>query len=290
MAAPRVWLVTGTSSGFGNELVHTILKNGHKVVAAGRNTSRLTSLKEAGAATTKIDQNEPLDILRKQVEDAITIYGHIDVIVLNAAYVTTGTLEERTPEESLAQYHTNVFGILNLYRAILPHFRVRKAGIIATVGSMGASMTDPLIGLYHSSKAAVRNLSLTLDNEVKPFGIKTCLIEPGYFRTNLLSSGTSFQLPETKIEAYAEINEKTKTFLTERDRKQSGDPKRGAQVIFDVLTSSGCARGREVPKTLALGSDAVKCIIGSNEEFNKRVEEWKSVSESTDFPKEEQHY
>jgi NAD(P)-dependent dehydrogenase (short-subunit alcohol dehydrogenase family) len=155
---------------------------------------------------------------------------------------------------------------------------------------MGASMTDPLIGLYHSSKAAVRNLSLTLDNEVKPFGIKTCLIEPGYFRTNLLSSGTSFQLPETKIEAYAEINEKTKTFLTERDRKQSGDPKRGAQVIFDVLTSSGCARGREVPKTLALGSDAVKCIIGSNEEFNKRVEEWKSVSESTDFPKEEQHY
>jgi NADP-dependent 3-hydroxy acid dehydrogenase YdfG len=103
MAAPRVWLVTGTSSGFGNELVHTILKNGHKVVAAGRNTSRLTSLKEAGAATTKIDQNEPLDILRKQVEDAITIYGHIDVIVLNAAYVTTGTLEERTPEESLAQ-------------------------------------------------------------------------------------------------------------------------------------------------------------------------------------------
>jgi len=168
-------------------------------------------------------------------------------------------------------------------------------------------MTDPLIGIYTSSKAAIRStlplhftslndkhgslgLSPTLDNEVKPFGIKTCLIEPGYFRTNLFSSGTSFQLPETRIEAYAEVNEKTKAFLTERDRKQSGDPKRGAQVIFDVLTSSGCARGREIPKTLALGSDAVKCIISSNEELNKRIEEWKSISESTAFPKEEQYY
>lgn len=95
MAAQKVWLVTGTSSGFGNELAHTILKNGHKVVAAGRSTSRLASLKEAGAAVTKIDQNEPLDVLKKQVEDAIAVYGHIDVIVLNAAYVVTGTLEER---------------------------------------------------------------------------------------------------------------------------------------------------------------------------------------------------
>jgi len=101
MAAQKVWLVTGTSSGLGNELAHTILKNGHKVVAAGRNTSRLASLKEAGAAVARIDQNEPLDVLKKQVEGAIAVYGHIDVIVLNAAYVVAGTLEERTHVSTL---------------------------------------------------------------------------------------------------------------------------------------------------------------------------------------------
>ncbi|KAI5845201.1 hypothetical protein DFP73DRAFT_584750 [Morchella snyderi] len=290
MSAPKVWLVTGTSSGLGFDLVKHILSKGDRVIAAGRNPSRLTALKEAGAATLKIDQNEPLDVIKKSVDEAISVYGHIDIFVLNAAWVACGTIEERTPEETLAQYHTNVFGVLNLWRAILPHMRARKAGVIATVGSMGASKFDPLIGIYHSSKAAIRNLSLTLDNEISPFGIKTCLIEPGYFRTNLLTGGESIMLPSTTIEDYREINESVKGFLAQRDGKQLGDPKRGAAIMYDVLTSTGVAAGREVPKTLALGSDTVELVTRENNEFNKRLAEWASVSASTDFPPNERFY
>lgn len=96
MSAPKVWLVTGTSSGLGFDLAKHILSKGDRVIAAGRNPSRLTALKEAGAATLKIDQNEPLDAIKKSVEEAIAVYGHIDIFVLNAAWVACGTIEERT--------------------------------------------------------------------------------------------------------------------------------------------------------------------------------------------------
>lgn len=290
MSPPKVWLVTGTSTGLGFDLVKHILSKGDLVIAAGRNPARLAALKDAGAATLKIDQNEPLDVLKKAVEEAVAVYGRIDIFVLNAAWVACGSIEERTPEETLAQYHTNVFGVLNLWRAILPHMRERKSGVIATVGSMGASKYDPLIGIYHSSKAAIRNLSLTLDNEISPFGIKTCLIEPGYFRTALLTGGESIMLPKTAIEDYRALNESVTAFMSERDGKQLGDPKRGAAVMYDVLTSTGMASGREIPKTLALGSDTVELVTKENEEYNRRIAEWASISSSTDFPPSERFY
>lgn len=195
--------------------------------------------------------------------------------------------------------------------------RARQSGVITTVGSMGAFMSDPLIGLYHSSKAAVRSglltiapglevvtsvlwainfngfflgLSLTLNNEISPFNIKTCPIEPGYFRTSLLAGTGSIILPNTIIEDYREINDTVKSFLIERDHKQNGDPKRAAQVIYDVLTSTGVAKGRKIPKTLALGSDAVELVTRENEEFNTRIKEWAAISESTDFPPDQKFY
>lgn len=142
---------------------------------------------------------------------------------------------------------------------------------------------------FHTNLRPV-DLSLTLDNEISPFGVKTCLIEPGYFRTNLLTGGESIMLPSTTIEEYRKINESVKEFLAQRDGKQLGDPKRGAAVMYDVLTSTGVAAGREVPKTLALGSDTVELVTRENNEFNKRLAEWASVSSSTDFPPSERFY
>ncbi|KAI9836061.1 MAG: hypothetical protein M1819_001672 [Sarea resinae] len=280
--APKTWLITGTSSGIGLELALKALSRGDKVVATSRRPDgpALADLKSKGATIVQLDQNKSLEHVKAAVNEAIKAYGGIDILVANAAYVQTGMLEETTPEETLAQYQANVFGPVNVWRAILPHFRERRAGVIATVGSMAAWYPTPGSGLYGSSKSALRGLALGLQTETAQFGIKHCLIEPGFFRTELLDSTTNLgkSPAERRLPDYATLNETIDSAFSTWHHKQLGDPVKGAEVLYDLLTSSN------VPPVLALGSDAVAQIKKSCEETIAQLKEWEKYSVLTDIP------
>ncbi|CUS11430.1 unnamed protein product [Tuber aestivum] len=281
----RVWLVTGTTSGIGENIALEALARGDLVVASSRNPSRLTQLTKAGARAVKIDQNQDDATIRKEVEEALAVYGRIDILVNNAAYVHTGTIEETTDEELKRQFQANVFGPTSIIRALLPHMRSRRSGVIANIGSMASWFPVPACNLYDASKAALRLIGDGLDSELARFGIKTTTIEPGMFRTELLDPNVNFikTSDDKRIEDYREMNETTDALFRGAHGKQSGNPKKGAEVIYEVLTQTGIAQGREVPLVLALGSDAVSTIQKFARDQADLVKSWGEVSSSTDF-------
>ncbi|RJE23390.1 short chain dehydrogenase [Aspergillus sclerotialis] len=285
--APKVWLITGTSSGFGLELARCAARRGDRVIAASRSPQKLAHLETEGIKPIRLDHNEPLPQIQAAMNDALAIYGTIDVVVNNAAYVHTGVLEEVTTEEALQQYQANLFGPLNLYRALLPHLREKGSGTLITIGSMAAWFAMPGCNLYNSSKAALRIMTLGLAEEVAQFGIKHCLVEPGFFRTGLLDPTANFvATKDTKrLPAYANINATTDSGLAAYNGAQLGNPVRGAEIIYDVATSSGCAAGREFPGFLPLGSDACDVIQKSASQTLADVDKWRDISSQSDFPK-----
>ena len=164
--------------------------------------------------------------------------------------------------------------------------RARRAGTLVSIGSMAAWIRFPACNMYDASKAALRMISLGLDSEVAPLGIKTCLVEPGYFRTELLGADNKKATNEVgRIADYAEANKVVEQGLGSAHQNQAGDPVRGAEVMYDVFTSSGVARGREVPRFLPLGSDAVEEVTKYAQEAIDDCRKWKDVAIMTDFPK-----
>ncbi|KIW90300.1 uncharacterized protein Z519_08944 [Cladophialophora bantiana CBS 173.52] len=279
MANFKVWFITGTSSGFGKALTLEVLSRGHKVIASARNASKLKDLKKAGADTLSLDVTLPLDKLKILAEEAHSRYGRIDYLINNAGYRQVGGLEELTPEETQAQFATNVFGTLNVTRSILPYMRAKRSGVIANFSSIGAWRGTPAVGIYEASKWAVSGITETLYLELAEFNIKVCSIEPGYFRSNFLSSGHK-SLHVKHISDYdGTAVRRTEERVERTNQNQPGDPAKGAKVIVDVLTG---ATGKEIPLRLALGADAYRIIRGKCEETIKGLDEWKEITSSTD--------
>ncbi|KAI0164501.1 hypothetical protein GGR52DRAFT_127322 [Hypoxylon sp. FL1284] len=285
MTDSRVWLVTGASSGFGLELVKHIARRGDLVIAASRDPAKLAGLGLGENVTAaRLDQNEALPQLRAAMDDIVKIHGAVDVVVANAGYVQTGTVEESTPAETQAQFRANVLGAVDVYRAALPHMRARRSGTLVTVGSMAAWF--PLAGcnVYNASKAALRRLALGLGDEVRAFGVRHCLVEPGFFRTALLTPGQhmtgSF---DTRIPDYADVNRAAAAAFAGFDGAQLGDPAKGAAVLYDVVTSSGRAAGRELPSFLPLGSDAVARIREEAQAVIDEVNAWEDIASQSDY-------
>ncbi|KAK0718670.1 hypothetical protein B0T26DRAFT_648163 [Lasiosphaeria miniovina] len=287
---PRVWLITGASSGLGLELAKVAVSHGDLVIAASRNPDKVKELAgKKGVQVARLDHNEPLDQIQSAVRNIIAIHGTIDVVVNNAAYVQTGTVEETSPEETLRQFQANLFGPANLYRAVLPYLRAKGHGTLVTVGSMAAWYPMESCNMYNASKAAVRSMMLGLADEVAAFGIKHCLVEPGFFRTGLLKPGGNFAgtAPAHRLDEYAELNASAEKAFEGFHGNQLGNPIKGAEVIYDVVTSSGCAAGRSLPTFLPVGSDASTEIIKAAYELINGVEEWRSISVLSDFVKNE---
>jgi NADP-dependent 3-hydroxy acid dehydrogenase YdfG len=134
---PLTWFITGTSSGFGEIFVHKILARGDRVIATARSVSKIQHLKEAGAAIIEFDVTAPQSVLDAKATEALAIYGGVDVLVNNAAYVELGTLEDTSYERWLSQYNTNVFGSVNVTRSFMPHFRQRKSGVVVLWCGLG---------------------------------------------------------------------------------------------------------------------------------------------------------
>ncbi|PBK86434.1 NAD(P)-binding protein [Armillaria gallica] len=279
-----VWLITGTSTGLGRDLALAALERGEKVIATARARSvhLLADLKEKGAETIELDVTAPLDDLKKVADKAVGIYGRVDVLVNNAGYILVGAIEESTPQETFEQFNTNVFGALNVTRAFLPHMRARRTGTFVWLGSVGGWRAVPNAGLYGTTKWALRGISETLHVEVSPLGLRSICIDFGYFRTSFLT-GDHRKPYVAKIDDYKEITEKVESALQAYNGKQPGDPKKGVQVMLDVVRGEGVAQGKEFPNSLLLGSDCFEGVQDQIQGYLKLQKEWEDVSKSTDF-------
>ncbi|KAL6080574.1 putative Short-chain oxidoreductase [Balamuthia mandrillaris] len=280
---PKVWLITGCSAGFGKEVALAALKRGDKVIATARNADKLAELRDAGAHALALDVTSPLPELQALADEAIKVYGQVDILVNNAGYLLAGAVEETTPEQTLAQFDTNVLGLLNVTRVFLPHMRERKTGVIALIGSVGGWVSYPGCGIYCSTKFTLEGLAEALHAELAPLGIAVTVLELGYFRTSLLNQGSNFVVGNTTIPDYEPTAGAVLKMLREYDGKQPGDPVKAAQRTVDVLTLSGSAEGRkEIPVRLALGRDALELIKKKMEASLALLEEWKDLSIGTE--------
>jgi len=287
MSRQLVWFITGTSTGVGRDLALAVLQRGDKVIATARGLSAVEDLKAAGASTLQLDVTSPLDALKGIAKEAHSIYGRIDVVVNNAGYFEAGALEENTPEETLKQFNTNVFGAMNIARVFLPYQREAKSGTIVWIGSGAGWLTVAGFSLYCATKHAIRAISESLHQEVAPLGLRSIYLELGYFRTSFLGQGKH---PESvyRIEDYKPTLAPVFDALKASDNKQPGDPKKLAQLVIDYVKLEGLFSeekrgGKAVPIGFPVGSDAFRMVSQRLKDHTKVLEDWKDVICSTDI-------
>lgn len=273
----KVWLITGSSTGFGRSLTEAVLKHGYRVVATARKPEQLSDLVDQYPETAKAVR---LDVTNLQdVQDAVKAtfdaFGQIDVLVNNAGYGTIGAIEEVSDDAIHRQFDTNVFGALNMMRAVLPAMRKQRSGHILNLSSVGGFVSFPASGIYCATKFALEGLSEALSKEVDSLGIKVTIVEPGAFRTDF--SGRSLAAPDQLIDDYAPISGKMLQWLREMDGKQPGDPDKAAEAMIQAVESDN------PPLRLALGEDAVSAIDEKLHSVKAELDAWKEVSLDTAF-------
>lgn len=277
----QVWLITGCSSGFGQEIALAALAHRDTVVATARDPTKLAQLAERGAITEQLDVLDSDEKLSSRIDAIVKKTGGIDILVNNAGYILAGGVEECSRSEVEAQFSTNVFGQLNIIRAVLPVMRKKRSGVVANLGSIGGWAGSPAAGLYCATKACATILAESLRQEVAHLNIKVTSIEPGYFRTNFLSSGHK-TMAANRIADLAAGVDGTYAGLEAYNHKQPGDPQKGAKLIVEALTGTGRCEGRELPVRLSLGSDAYQFVSGHIDRYKKELESWKDLTTTTD--------
>lgn len=194
----------------------------------------------------------------------------------------TSSIEENTPQETFEQYNTNVFGALNVTRAFLPYMRDRKSGTVVFLGSLGGWSGGPMAGLYCSTKWAIRGINESLHAEISPLGLRSVCFDFGYFRTSFLTP--EHRTPyDPRIEDYREMTTGANQVLLAYNEKQPGDPKKGVQVMVDVVRGEGIASGRAWEIDIQLGTDCFNVAKGHCEKALERLAEWEDVTKSTDI-------
>lgn len=277
----QVWLITGCSSGFGQEIALAALAHGDTVVATARDPTKLAQLAERGAITEQLDVLDSDEKLSSRIDAIVKKTGGIDILVNNAGYILAGGVEECSRSEVEAQFSTNVFGQLNMIRAVLPVMRKKRSGVVANLGSIGGWAGSPAAGLYCATKACATILAESLRQEVAHLNIKVTSIEPGYTRTNFLSSGHK-TMAANRIADLAAGVDGTYAGLEAYNHNQPGDPQKGAKLIVEALTGTGRCEGRELPVRLSLGSDAYQFVSGHIDRYKKELESWKDLTTTTD--------
>lgn len=279
-SAQRTWFITGCSSGFGRLLAEQVLAQGDRVAATARNPSTIADLEKNYPADAKAIQ---LDVTDKSqvtaaIEQAIASFGRIDVLVNNAGYGLVAAQEEATEEEIRRQLETNIYGVIHVTRAALPHMRRQRSGHIVNMSSVAGLAGTPGLGYYNLTKFALKGMSEALGLEVAPFGIHVTAIEPGPFRTKFAGSAnfSPKEMPE-----YAESAGKTRSMLRSADGTQKGDPLRAVQAIQKIVKS------KDPPRHLVLGAFALAKFRKKLDALQQEMAEWESVTLGADFPDEE---
>jgi NAD(P)-dependent dehydrogenase (short-subunit alcohol dehydrogenase family) len=274
--AERVWFLTGASRGFGAEIAKAVLGAGDRLIAAARKVEALDSLgKQDNLLNVALDVTDEAQI-EQSVSAALERFGRIDVLVNNAGFGLLGAVEESSAAEVEKLYRTNVFGLLNVTRAVLPTMRKQRSGHIVNFSSIGGYAASAGWGVYCSTKFAVEAITEALYAELAPLGVHATVVEPGFFRTDFLDSSslvsTAAQIPD-----YAATVGKMREFAGSHNHEQPGDPARLAQAILDL------ANAAEPPLRLPLGTDTLKRIGLKNSFVEKETEQWRTLSASTDF-------
>jgi len=254
MTEKKVWLITGAGRGLGVEIAKAALAAGHSVVATGRDAAKVE------AAVGRHDNMLPvtLDVTRPQdpeaaVKAALAKFDRIDVLVNNAGNFFAGFFEELTPEQVRNQIDTLLFGPMNVTRAVLPVMRKQRSGLVLTISSTAGIAGQLFCTAYAAAKFGVEGWMESLTPEIAPFGIRTMLVEPGFFRTELLSNDSTIYAAPS-IADYAERTNQIVAAWTSMDGKQSGDPAKLANAIVKLAALG-------VPPTrFAAGADAVQAF------------------------------
>lgn len=278
MENQKTWFVTGASKGLGLVLTKQLLNKGYNVAATSRNITDLQN------AVGEHENFLPLSVsltseasVKEAIKATIGRFGNIDVVVNNAGYGLTGSLEELTDREARDNFDVNVFGSLNVIRAVMPHLRAQHSGHIFNISSIGGFTGNfPGFGIYCATKFAVDGLTESLAAEALPFGIKATIVAPGYFRTNFLTP-ESLSTPRNEIAAYKEVREVQSAHQNEINGNQTGDPEKGVAVII------AAAEAEQAPLHLFLGADAYQLADAKMNAVKADMQAWEQLATTTGF-------
>ena len=274
MAEKKVWFVTGAGRGMGVDIARAALAAGHAVIATGRNPDAVS--KAVGAAdgllVVKLDVTSPQDA-KAAVAAAVERFGRIDVLVNNAGNFYAGFFEEITSNDFRAQVETNLFGPVNVTRAVLPVMRRQRSGLVVQLSSTAGIRGREFISAYAASKFGVEGWIESLTPEVAPFGIRTMLVEPGFFRTELLTpESTSYAEPT--IDDYAEKTKQTVIAWSGMNGLQGGDPAKLAKALIQLASRD------EPPLRWAVGADAVEAVEQKAKRLLAQADAYRELSAS----------
>jgi len=248
----KVWLITGAGRGLGVDIAKAVLAAGHSVVATGRDAAKVAAAVGVhdNLLTTKLDVTRPSDA-KATVEAAVAKFGRLDVLVNNAGNFFAGFFEELSPEQVRNQIETLLFGPMNVTRAVLPVMRKQRSGLLLTISSTAGIVGQTFCTAYAAAKFGVEGWMESLTPEVAPFGIRTMLVEPGLFRTELLTNDSTTYAQPT-IDDYAQQTKEIVAAWKSMDGKQGGDPAKLAHALLKLVEL------KEPPTRFAAGADAVQ--------------------------------
>jgi NAD(P)-dependent dehydrogenase (short-subunit alcohol dehydrogenase family) len=277
MSTPRTWFVTGASQGLGLTLVKRLLRKGHQVAATSRSKDSLVQAVGTDSAAflpLQVDLASDASV-RQSIEQTISIFGSLDVVVNNAGYGIGGSIEELTDAETRQAFDVNVFGALNVIRQALPHLRAAGAGHIINISSIAALAGATGWAVYAATKSALSSFSEVLAQDVASFGIKVTVVEPGAFRTNFLTT-ESLTMPQQPIAAYEAIRASHAKYL-QMNGAQAGDPEKAAAAIIQITTEP------TPPLHLLLGQDAYQRANHKLDVLGQNFQAWQALTTSTGF-------
>lgn len=274
----KVWFITGASRGLGFEIARAALKAGDYVAATIRN--RRTSI------TQKLENSPQLLELRMDVtnerqvkmavEETMKCYGRLDVLVNNAGFSILGAIEEASDKEIREQYKTNVFGVMNVLRVVLPYLREQRSGHIINMSSLFAFDPIPGWGLYASTKLAIEGISVGLSKELAPFGIKVTIVEPGLF-TSGLASKKSYRITKKTVDDYREtMVGYIKTQTDKFHGREPGNPNKLAEIVIML------SRAEKPPLFLPVGADSIAYYEAKMRQLAIDIDVWRIVTMQTD--------
>jgi NAD(P)-dependent dehydrogenase (short-subunit alcohol dehydrogenase family) len=272
MTDKKVWLITGAGRGMGVDLAKAALAAGNVVVASGRNPERVSAaLGEAeDLLVVKLDVTDPADAT-DAARAAVDRFGRIDVLVNNAGNFYAGFFEELSPQDFRAQVETLLFGPVNVTRAVLPVMRAQRSGLVVAISSTAGLVGAEFNSAYAAAKFAVEGWIESLAPEVAPFGIRTMVVEPGFFRTDLLTpESTSYAEPS--IDDYAERTKDTVVAWQGMNGKQAGDPAKLAHALVQLASQD------EPPLRFAAGADAIATVEQKAKELLAQTDGYRDLS------------
>ena len=274
MTDNKVWFITGAGRGMGVAFAKTALGAGHSVVATGRNIETVSKAigEHDELLVVKLDVTDPVDA-KDAVAAAMERFGRIDVLVNNAGNFYAGFFEEVSQEQVERQIRTNLFGPMNVTRAVLPVMRKQRSGHVVTLSSLAGLVGQEYCSAYAASKFGVEGWMESIRFEIEPFGIRTTIVEPGFFRTDLLEA-TSTIWAELSIDDYAERTAQTKPAWQAMSGQQSNDPAKLAKALVTLVDSG------QPPLRWVAGADALPTAEQKARDLLAQIEAHRDLSAS----------